>query len=304
MITGWSRLSEDISMPPRKDSLRTAISAGLYAVTFWAAQIVFFWVLGIAGVLGGVTLATLAAAVFANWLALRVYEDRPLWTIGLYAGSASARNAAIGLAGGMGAAFLVLAPPLAAGMAHLAPTPTQPGPGTIPFTLVLLAAGSMGEEMLFHGYAFQMLLGSLGRYATVFLTGAVFALMHGANPNASWFGLANTAGFGVLFGFAFLRSRDLWLPIGLHFGWNLTLPLFGVNLSGLIMDETGHKMVWTASKIWSGGEYGPEASILTSAVLVLLFIYLRLAPICRQKSPLTDPPAERVLCEPSSFPPS
>ncbi len=297
-------MHEDNSMPPRKDPLRIGISIGLYAATFWAAQITFYWVLSIAGTFGGVTLSTLAAALFANWLALRVYEDRPLWTLGLFGNRAAVRNGAIGVAGGIAAACVVLVPPLASGVARLASTPPALSPGTIPFTMLLLAAGSMGEEMLFHGYAFQILLGPLGRFATLFLSGAVFGLMHGANPNASWFGLLNTAGFGVLFGYAFLRSRDLWLPIGLHFGWNFTLPLFGVNLSGLRMNITGHEMVWTAGRLWSGGNYGPEASVLTSAVLVLLFVYLRLVPIGRQTSPLTDPPAERMLCEPSSSPPA
>jgi uncharacterized protein len=303
MGTRRPQVGEDISMPPRKDPLRIAISVGVYAVTFWAAQSVFYWVLGALGALGGVTLSTLAAALFANWLALRVYEDRPLWVVGLYGNRAAAINAGCGIAGGAGAACLVLSVPLALGMAHLAPATAQAAPGTIPFTIVLLGAGAIGEELLFHGYAFQILLGPLGRYATVFAVGAVFALMHSSNPNVSWFGLANTAGFGILFGYAFLRSRDLWLPIGFHFGWNFTLPLFGANLSGLRMNVTGHELQWTAGNLWSGGAYGPEASILTSGALVLLFVYLQFAPLSRQNSPLEGPPAKGVLCEPSSSPP-
>jgi len=277
--------------------MRIAVSVSVYAVTFWAAQSVFYFVLSAAGALSGVTLSTLLAALFANWLALRVYEDRGLAAIGLAATRAAARHAAIGIAGGVGAACLVLAPPLLTGAAHLVHTPEHAATGAIPFAMVMLAAGSVGEEMLFHGYAFQILLGALGRYASVLAVGAVFALMHGSNPHATWFGLANTAGFGILFGYAFLRSRDLWLPIGLHFGWNCTLPLFGVNLSGLRMGVTGHEMVWTAGALWSGGEYGPEASLLTSGVLLLLFVYLAKAPLGGQAAPLTDPPAEKALCE-------
>ena len=136
---------------------------------------------------------------------------------------------------------------------------------------LLLAAGAVGEEMFFRGYGFQVLLATCGPWATVVPVGVVFALLHSANPNATWLGIVNTAGFGILFGYAYLRSRDLWLPIGLHFGWNFTLPLFGVNVSGLRMRMTGHEMVWTAGKLWSGGDYGPEASLLTSGVMVLLF---------------------------------
>jgi len=119
-------------MPPRKDPLRLALSVGLYGVTFWAAQIALFWILGATGALGGVTLSTLAGALFANWLALRVYEDQPLWVVGLYGGRAAVRNALVGVAGGGGAAFFVLAPPLALGLAHFSPSSSPPSTGTIP----------------------------------------------------------------------------------------------------------------------------------------------------------------------------
>jgi uncharacterized protein len=290
-------MHEDISMTRERDPVRIAAAVMVYVVIFLAAQSACDWLLSTRGTLAGVA-TRLAGALVANWLALRIFEDRGLGAIGMAANRTAARNAAAGLAGGIGAACLVLVPPLLTGAAHLARAAGPPVNGAIPVAIVLLAAGSIGEEMLFHGYAFQILLGALGRYATILAVGAVFALMHGANPNATWFGLVNTAGFGILFGYAFLRSRDLWLPIGLHFGWNCTLPLFGVNLSGLKMGVTGHEMVWTAGALWSGGEYGPEASVLTSGVLLLLFLYVARAPFGRQTALLADPPAEKALCEP------
>jgi membrane protease YdiL (CAAX protease family) len=132
----------------------------------------------------------------------------------------------------------------------------------------------------------------------------LFAWLHASNPSASTLGLLNTAGFGMLFGYAFLRSRDIWLPIGLHFGWNLTLPLFGVNVSGLRIGMTGYVMEWSAGPLWSGGAYGPEASLLTSAVLLIVFAYLWKAPIRRQSSPLLDRPVETPPCDPGSPPSS
>jgi membrane protease YdiL (CAAX protease family) len=193
----------------------------------------------------------------------------------------------------------VLAPPLVLGMAHLQFTGTM-AYDSLAFLAACLVAGAVGEELLFRGYAFQLLLARVGPYATVLPMGVIFGLLHSGNPNASWLGLANTAGFGILFGYAYVRSRDLWLPIGLHFGWNVTLPMFGANLSGIkiINEVTGHRMVWTAGDLWSGGEYGPEASVLTTGVLLVLFVYLWKAPIRRQVSPLTDPPKEPA-CEPS-----
>jgi len=250
----------------------------------------FLWV---GGYLAGVTCAQLFAAVAANWLTLRIYENARLEELGLLWNRASRSNLLWGLIGGAGSASLVLLPPLMVGAAHLAPLPAEPlSVGTILFVTFSLAVGAAGEELLFRGYGFQRLLVVLGPFATILPVGVVFALLHEANPDASRFGIANTAGFGVLFGYAYLRSRDLWLPIGLHFGWNVTFPLFGVKLSGLSIRVTGHQMLWTAGSLWSGGEYGPEASLLTTFVLALLFAYVWKVPIRRQPSRITDEPAE------------
>ena len=110
------------------------------------------------------------------------------------------------------------------------------------------------------------------------------AAAHSGNLNASPISLFNTFAMGALLGFAFLRSGDLWLPIGLHFGWNWTLPLFGVNLSGFTMGMTGYAMHWNVPALWSGGEYGPEAGLVTSMVVPVLGYALWRAPVRKQKS--------------------
>jgi uncharacterized protein len=284
-----------------KDPLRLVLHVGVYVVLYFLTALVFGQLLlWLGGYLVGNVGAVLFSAFSANWLSLRIYENRRVVELGLWWNRASAENLCWGLAGGVVSAGLVLLPPLLVGAAHLSRMPAEDSSaGTIIFVMALLAAGAAGEELFFRGYGFQLLLASLGPYATILPVGVAFALLHRSNPNASWFGIANTAGFGILFGYAYLRSRDLWLPIGLHFGWNLTFPLFGASLSGLRINVTGYEMAWTAGGVWSGSEYGPEASILTSGVILLLFALIWKAPIRRQSSPLTGPPAERVLCDPS-----
>ena len=285
---------------PRTDPLRVTVSlaafVSFFVVSDWILRRVLAW---IGGDWTSLFATVLAGAIVANMLSLRIYENLGFSAAGLPWTRASASNLGYGLLGGAGVAGLVLAPPLLVGAAHLAPLATPPTAGTLPFVTLLLAAGSAGEEILFRGYPLQVLMRAVGPWASIIPVGVVFALLHSGNPNATWFGVANTAGFGILFGYAFLRSRDLWLPIGLHFGWNFTLPLFGVNVSGLRMGVTGHEMVWTAGTLWSGGDYGPEASVLTSAALIVLAVYVWKAPFRRQPSPLTDPPAESASCEPS-----
>jgi uncharacterized protein len=293
-------------MPPApKDPLRLVIRLVVYVVLGYLSLLLLGWALLDLGMVLGAVATVLASACLVNWVSLRIYEHLTLFDLGLWWNHASAHNLLLGLAAGAGAACLVLGPPLAVGVAHMAPTPAEhPSFAAVVFATAMLAAGAMGEELLFRGYGFQIMLAEIGPFATILPVSVLFALLHGSNPNANWYGIANTAGFGVVFGYAFFRSRDLWLPIGLHFGWNVTLPLFGVNLSGLRMNVTGSEMSWTAGNLWSGGAYGPEASLLTSGVVALLFLFLWKAPVRRQFSPLTDPRAESAVCEPSHQLPS
>jgi membrane protease YdiL (CAAX protease family) len=218
----------------QRSALGIAIHVGLFLVAYFFLALFFCYPLfGLA--LHGIArdaAAGLVSAAFASWLCVRAFEDLPVAALGLWWNRASADNLAAGLAGGIGSACLVLLPPLLLGVARIQFTGPFDWSG-MAFTTVVLAVGAMGEELLCRGYAFQILMSRLGPLATVLPMGALFGLLHARNPHATWLSIANTAGFGMLFGYAYVRSRDLWLPIGLHFGWNLALPLFGANLSGI-----------------------------------------------------------------------
>src|SRR6185295_20003439 len=112
------------------------------------------------------------------------------------------------------------------------------------FSGLAILFGAMGEELLFRGYAFQLLIRALGPFATILPTSLLFGLMHSMNPGVSILGIINTVAFGILFGYAVWRTGALWLSIGLHFGWNVALPLLGSNLSGFTMGVTGYTLKW------------------------------------------------------------
>jgi len=264
------------------------------------------WVLsGLNNPLLSGTAVILITGLAANVLCLRIFEGRHLADCGLWLNSCTGRNLLLGLGGGVAAAAVVMLPPVFVGAAHFVTLPAEPPTaGSVTFLVAMLAAGSIGEELLFRSYGLQVLIAAIGPWATILPLGVLFGALHYGNPGAGLLSSAITAGFGILFGYAYLRSRDLWLPIGLHFGWNFTLPVFGVNMSGLRIRVTGWELSWSAGDLWSGGEYGPEASILTLGVLVLLFLYVRRIPVRRQASPLIDPPTEGVVCETSQPLPS
>ena len=283
----------------RLDPARLAIQVAMYVVIMWLTREILGRVMvWVAGYFAGSLLGNLAIALVANLLVLRMFTTCKLVDLGMWWNRASMENLGLGILGGSGAACLVLGPAVLAGAARFAGTPNdQPSFERLIFVAALLAFAAMGEELMMRGYGFQILLATCGTWATILPVGVVFAWLHTGSPNATWLGIANTAGFGILFGYAYVRSRDLWLPAGLHFGWNVTLPLFGVNVSGLTMKVTGHEMVWSAGNLWSGGEYGPEASVLTSIVMAVLAVYLWKAPVRRQVSPVTGPLADVPVVE-------
>jgi membrane protease YdiL (CAAX protease family) len=229
------------------------------------------------------TIGLFMTGLAANLLTLRVFDRRALADIGLGTGSGAGRNFLIGLLFGGGSAALMLVAPLLAGSGHLV---ARPGGifswGTIFFYLAILIFGAAGEEMIFRGYAFQLLIEKMGPYATVLPIGVLFGLAHSMNPHATKLGVLNTILWGVLLGYSFLRSRDLWLPIGLHYGWNAVLPLFGVNLSGITIEITRYNYRWDLAPVWSGADYGPEGGLLATIFVIVLFFALAKAPIIPQ----------------------
>lgn len=246
------------------------------------------------------TVGIFLTGLLANVLTMRIFDRRPLADIGLGNGRGTGRNFGIGLGLAAAAAATLLGLPLLAGAAHIVRNSdaSKLGAGTfavsLVFYLILLLFGAAGEETIFRGYAFQLLVEKLGPFATILPAGVVFGLAHSGNPNVTKLAVANTAFWGILLGYAFLRSRDLWLPIGLHYGWNAVLPLFGAGLSGITIEVTRYTYRWELSPVWSGGNYGPEGGLLTTIFIVVLFIAVAKAPVVPQKAAIAVSLNERA----------
>ena len=75
--------------------------------------------------------------------------------------------------------------------------------------------------------------------------------------------------FGFLFGVALVRFRTLWLPFGIHCGWNCALAGAGAKLSGLKVRLMEMEIVETGPTFWTGGAYGPEGSPITTIFVAI-----------------------------------
>lgn len=258
---------------PAPDKFGIFLRVALFALIGYFSLILFALAMfPLAGAVVTSVLSVFAAAALANAITVRIYERGRLSDLGLGWTETSLREFLFGTAAAAGAAALILAGSILVGAATFQSAPSvEHRWASILFLTVVLLFGAAGEEMLFHGYAFQLLIRSLGAFATILPASILFGLAHMSNQNVTVLGIVNTIAWGILLGYAYVRTGALWLPIGLHYGWNLALPLFGVNLSGFTMGVAGYAMHWSVGDLWSGGAYGPEGSILTTAVVVALF---------------------------------
>jgi len=131
------------------------------------------------------------------------------------------------------------------------------------------------EEILFRGILFRWLEEFAGSFVALVLTAAMFGASHLMNPNATpvaAFGIAIEA--GVLLGGAYMLTRSLWLPIGLHAAWNFTQgEIFDVPVSGL--DEHGLVQAkLSGPALLSGGGFGLEASLFAMVIATTAGIWL------------------------------
>lgn len=136
------------------------------------------------------------------------------------------------------------------------------------------AGAAVTEELLFRGVLFRIIEGWIGTWLSLVLTAALFGLAHLFNPGATWWSaLAIAVEAGGMLAAAYAATRTLWVPIGLHFAWNLAEgAIFGTQISGKSAPEGLLRGVLSGPTQVSGGQFGPEASLYTLVAGVLLTI--------------------------------
>jgi membrane protease YdiL (CAAX protease family) len=156
--------------------------------------------------------------------------------------------------------------------------------------LVVLVFGALAEEMMFRGYPFQRLEEAIGPTGAIGVFSILFGIVHLTNPGASVWGLINTVLIGVVLAIAYLRTRALWLPWGLHFGWNAMLGLvYGLPVSGLRLFNVVVHASTKGPRWLTGGDYGIEASLPGALTVVIGLIVVWRWPVAPLGEPLTFP---------------
>jgi membrane protease YdiL (CAAX protease family) len=138
------------------------------------------------------------------------------------------------------------------------------------------------EELFMRGWLFQLIT---SRYGVVFgIVGnmLVFSLLHAGNIKPSlelYIGLFNIVLVAIFLSLYARKEGSLWGVCAWHSAWNWLLGVgFGLEVSGqalkvvpLVIDLKNAP----DTPIWlNGGVFGPEASVITSVVLLVGMIYV------------------------------
>ncbi len=148
---------------------------------------------------------------------------------------------------------------------------------------IVFVLAAAAEEVVFRGYPLQTLTRARLAWVGVILTSILFAQVHRGNPNLDSpnvypeLAFANTAIAGAWLAIAYLRTRSLWLPLGLHWAWNWMMgSILGLPVSGIttlaptpLLRATDNGPAWL-----TGGAYGIEGGVGCTIALVLSTIFI------------------------------
>ncbi|WP_369201107.1 lysostaphin resistance A-like protein [Streptomyces sp. PU-14G] len=142
-----------------------------------------------------------------------------------------------------------------------------------------MAAAAVTEELLFRGVLFRIVEEHTGTWIAMAVTAVLFGAYHLANPDATWWGaLAVAIEAGGMLTAAYVATRTLWVPIGVHFGWNFAAAgVFSSVVSGNGANQGLLETTASGPQLVTGGDFGPEGSVFSvafCALATLAFLWL------------------------------
>jgi len=215
-------------------------------------------------------LVTIPLLIIAYELLIRRLGEHPRDD---YRDPKALRNLGLGLVAG----FLIfsVAVAIAAVMGVYRVTGEGDSSGLLPALIGPAIFAAVSEELIFRGILFRWIEAFGGSWAALLLTSAFFGAAHLYNPNASpvaAVGIAFEA--GVMLGAAYMLTRSLWLPMGLHAAWNFTqgeiydIPVSGTPVHGLLVARL------SGPPLLTGNGFGLEASLIAILVATLFGLWL------------------------------
>ena len=183
------------------------------------------------------------------------------------------RHLLLGLGAGLGVFSIAVALAAALGVYTITGWGDSSGLAAALVSAALFPAVS--EELVFRGILFRWLEEWGGSWVALLVTSILFGCAHLLNPHASpiaALGIALEA--GVMLGAAYMLTRSLWLPMGLHAAWNFAqgeiydIPVSGTPVHGMVDARL------CCNPLLTGGGFGLEASVIAIVVATAFGLWL------------------------------
>ncbi len=126
------------------------------------------------------------------------------------------------------------------------------------------------EELALRGFVLErMLQGGVNKFWALFLSAALFSLIHIGNPNFDFLSFINLLLAGILLGSSYIYTRNLSFPIALHWFWNwIQGPVLGYEVSGNKFCDGLLTLHLPEANLINGGAFGFEGSILCTVLMI------------------------------------
>jgi uncharacterized protein len=162
----------------------------------------------------------------------------------------------------------------------------------VTFLIPALALGissAVVEEILFRGIIFRITEEKLGSVWALIISSSFFGFAHLANENSTLFSaISITIEAGLLLGASYIYSKNLWLPIFIHFSWNFSEGgIYGAIISGNGLEKSLINSKINGHELITGGAFGPENSL--QAVILGLAVGILFFRIARKKNNIVKP---------------
>ncbi len=219
----------------------------------------------------------LVAVLVAASIGQRVFRRQSIFDLGLKPYRGWLLDVVAGLVLGFVGFFLLFVVGSATGLVVVTGQ-TSIGPALIQgmiTALVMFIAVALGEELLIRGYVLQNLELGWGTVGAAVASSFLWGALHLTNPGASLAAVVNITVAGLVYAYAYLITRSLWLPVALHLSWNFSQgSIFGFTVSGLTTPGIVSLRLTGPDSI-TGGMFGPEAGLIIIPMLILQILALR-----------------------------
>lgn len=201
----------------------------------------------------------LVGILILTWVFLHYLDRQHLAALGLHT-EGWLRQIVIGL--GLGGGLMAMLFVVMAAAGWLEAELAWPAPVSFLASVLSWMALSFVEELTFRGYILQGLAKAWIMPLAVAVSSVAFGAVHLIDPNVQLLAVLNICVAGLFLAVAYLVTRSLWLPIGIHVGWNLTeIHILGLAGSGFTEPSLVHSIV-SGPEWMTGGAFGPEGGLL------------------------------------------